>query len=596
MATSVTRPPSPPDDPIARHLFHLETLLETGREIHSLRAVRPILKTVAMTISRTLGINQVVVGLFRRPRKTPILVYFNGFERSAVEEALAPPPFVFWEMEDHQRIRVMRDAGEAGRALLARGVRLWISLWVDRNLYAGIGLSETLEGKELAEHATFLDSLCGQTEIAVRNAYHYQSLQRVNHKRRGEMRKNQALYRLSLTATSTFDQQKLADEMLIVLVGWAGATAGRLVLPTNSEGIAFEASLGSVDDPDSVDSLQQMADEIQRRGLSTLLTIESDKTGKVLQHALCLTVRSRNRKRAPGLLMLIGGARVQRAYQHHLHNLVDMTEQMVRTIELNRLEAENHQLEEDRRAAQRANQAKSSFLAHMSHELRTPLNAINAMSDILMEQYFGKLNERQTGYVTDIRDSGHHLLSLINDILDLSKAEAGHSPLELSSVYLKSLIEESFTLVRERAFKHGIALSMELPGDLPQITADERKVKQILVNLLTNAVKFTLKGGQVGVIASLKENSVKVCVWDTGIGIPAEDHEKIFDRFVQSQSSLSRNYEGTGLGLALVRRFAEQHSGKVWVESTLGVGSRFYFTLPLEPSCPDPGLNESHWG
>ena len=596
MAPSGTKPHLSSEDPIERRLFHLETLVETGREIHSLKAIRPILKTVAVTISRSLGINQVVVGLFRRPRKTPMLVYFNGFERSLLEEALTPAPFQFWEMRDRQRVRLMRDEGDTGRELTACGVRLWLSLWIDRKLYAGIGLGKTNDGLEPTEHLAFLISLCGNTEIALRNAYLYQSLQRLNKKRRQEMRKNQALYRISLAATTTFDQQKLVDEMLAVLVEWTGATAGKLILPANSEGKAFEAILG-VTDSEIEGRLQHMADEIRRRGVSTLLLpIESDDAGKVLQYALCLTARSRNRKRSPGLLTLIGGAPVQRVHQNHLNNLVDMTEQMVLTIEHNRLEAENRQLEEDRRAAQRANQSKSTFLAHMSHELRTPLNAINAMSDILMEQYFGKLNERQIGYVTDIRDSGHHLLLLINDILDLSKVEAGHSPLQVNRVDLKPVIEESFTFVRERAIKHGIALSMELPVHLPEMTADERKLKQILVNLLTNAVKFTSNGGKVGVLATQEENSVLVCVWDTGIGIAPEDQERIFDRFVQAESSLARNYEGTGLGLALVRRFVEQHNGKVWVESTVGVGSQFYFTLPFEQACPDLSVTESLWG
>lgn len=585
------------DDPIERRLFHLETLMETGREIYSVRAIRPILKTVAVTISRSLGINQVVVGLFRRPRKTPMLVYFNGFERSSLEEALTPAPYLFWETRDRQHVRLMRNEGDTGRELLACGVRLWLSLWIDRKLYAGIGLGLTDEGLEPTEHLAFLTSLCENTEIALRSAYLYQSLQRLNKKRRQEMRKSQALYRISLSATTTFDQQKLVDEMLAVLVEWAGAAAGNLILPANSEGQALEATLCGITDPDIGGRLQRVTDDFRRRGLSThLLPIEKDEAGKVLQYALCLTARSRNRKRTPGVLTLIGAASVQRVHQNHLNTLVDMTDQMVLTIEHNRLEAENRQLEEDRRAAQHANQAKSTFLAHMSHELRTPLNAINAMSDILMEQYFGKLNERQIGYVTDIRDSGHHLLALINDILDLSKVEAGHSPLEMNRVDLKPVIEESFTFVRERAITQGIALSMELPVHLPEMTADERKLKQILVNLLTNAVKFTSNGGQVGVLATQEENYVLVCVWDTGIGIAPEDRERIFERFVQAESSLARNYEGTGLGLALVKRFVEQHNGKVWVESTVGVGSRFCFTLPFEQPCPALSATESHWG
>ena len=249
-------------------------------------------------------------------------------------------------------------------------------------------------------------------------------------------------------------------------------------------------------------------------------------------------------------------------------------------------------LEEARLAADAANQAKSAFLANMSHELRTPLNSVIAMSDILLEKYFGPLTEDQEGYVTDVRDSGHHLLELINEILDLSKIEAGYSPLELGEVDLGGLLENSLTVVRERAQNHGIELSCELTEDLPGVVADERKVRQVVFNLLSNAVKFTPDGGRVGIAAEREgEEGVRVCVWDTGIGITAEDHEKVFRVFEQAESAPDKQYEGAGLGLALVERFVEQHGGRVWLESAPGEGSRFFFTLPLEAA--DARVSES---
>ena len=234
------------------------------------------------------------------------------------------------------------------------------------------------------------------------------------------------------------------------------------------------------------------------------------------------------------------------------------------------------------RDVHQANLAKSAFLANMSHELRTPLNSVIAMSDILLEKYFGELTERQEEYIKSVRESGDHLLSLINDVLDLSKVEAGHSPLEPSQVDLANLLGGSLAIVRERAHNHGIILTCEAPDGLPTISADERKVKQIVFNLLSNAVKFTSDGGHVGIEAVAKENEVWVCVWDTGIGIAAEDQEKVFEQFEQAESSMTRRYEGTGLGLALVKRFVEQHGGRVWLESEPDKGSRFYFALPVE--------------
>ncbi len=247
--------------------------------------------------------------------------------------------------------------------------------------------------------------------------------------------------------------------------------------------------------------------------------------------------------------------------------------------ELQRMRAEA-ELRFAKEAAEAASRAKSTFLANMSHELRTPLNSIIGMSDVLLETYFGPLASKQEEYVRDIRESGHHLLSLINDILDLSKVEAGHSPLELSEVSLKDLLEGALTVVREPALRHRIGLSCDVDETLPTLVADARKLRQVAYNLLANAVKFTPEGGHVGVEARVEDDGVRVTVWDTGIGIGVADQQRVFRAFEQAESSMTRKYEGTGLGLALVKRFVEQHGGQVSVHSTPGKGSRFSFTLP----------------
>jgi signal transduction histidine kinase len=230
-----------------------------------------------------------------------------------------------------------------------------------------------------------------------------------------------------------------------------------------------------------------------------------------------------------------------------------------------------------------ANRHKSEFLASMSHELRTPLNAIIGFSEVLQERMFGELNAKQAEYVGDILASGRHLLALINDILDLSKVEAGRMELNLEAFHLPASIDDTLTLIRERAARQGIAVEPDIDEALGQVVADERKIKQVLLNLLSNAVKFTPAGGRVGVRAALVDGMVEVAVRDSGIGIAPEDQEAIFEEFRQVGGDEARKREGTGLGLALARRFVELHGGKIWVESALGRGSVFTFTLPVRP-------------
>jgi signal transduction histidine kinase len=219
----------------------------------------------------------------------------------------------------------------------------------------------------------------------------------------------------------------------------------------------------------------------------------------------------------------------------------------------------------------------------MSHELRTPLNAIIGFSEVLMEKMFGEVNEKQADYLKDIHESGRHLLSLINDILDLSKIEAGRMDLEISRFDLPSALANAMTLVRERAQRHGIGLGLQVDERLGEFQADERKVKQILLNLLSNAVKFTPDGGRIDVRAAMDTDKVEIAVCDTGIGIAPEDQAAVFEEFKQVGRDYTRKTEGTGLGLALTKRFVELHGGEIRLESAPGKGSTFTFTLPVRP-------------
>jgi signal transduction histidine kinase len=243
----------------------------------------------------------------------------------------------------------------------------------------------------------------------------------------------------------------------------------------------------------------------------------------------------------------------------------------------------NDELQRLYRELEAVSMHKSEFLANMSHELRTPLNAILGFSQVLREEMFGELNEKQKEYVEDILSSGYHLLSLINDVLDLSKVEAGQLELDVSTFSLREALERGVVMVRERATEEGVEVSLAADPQLDLVTGDERRVRQVIFNLLSNAVKFTPKGGLVGLSAGQDNGEVRISVADTGPGIRPEDRERIFEEFQQAEAGVAYR-EGTGLGLALSKRLVELHGGRIWVDSEPGKGSTFVFTLPAGSS------------
>jgi signal transduction histidine kinase len=222
---------------------------------------------------------------------------------------------------------------------------------------------------------------------------------------------------------------------------------------------------------------------------------------------------------------------------------------------------------------------KSEFLANMSHELRTPLNAIIGFSQVLREEMFGKVNAKQAEYLDDVLGSAHHLLSLINDVLDLSKVEAGQIELEIESFSLRDALESGVVMVRERASDEGVTVGLAADPEVDPVDGDERRIRQVVFNLLANAVKFTPAGGSVDVSAARVNGEVRVSVADTGPGVPPDDRERIFEKFQQTDVGVGIR-EGTGLGLALSKRLVELHGGRIWVESEAETGSTFVFTLP----------------
>ena len=435
--------------------------------------------------------------------------------------------------------------------------------------------------KQIALVGTFAD----QAVIAIENVRLFQELQ-------ARVEELRTLGEVSQAVGSSLNLQRVLEAVAGHAVTLSGADAGgifELVPERQTFEVVAASGLGS----EFIDALRNT--RLDSRGGTIGQAAQTGHPVQIADVEVASAYPLRELLLAQGfravLALPMGDAHVTRGMVLMRHTPGDFDERVVALLAAianqSRVAIDNARLflevEEKGQQLEVANRHKSEFLANMSHELRTPLNAVIGFSEVLLDRMFGDLNDKQEEYLQDILSSGRHLLSLINDILDLSKVEAGRMELELTAFDLPAAIDNALTLVRERASRHGIALVQTVEGGVGELIADERKVKQILLNLLSNAVKFTPEGGRVSVRAALANGSVEISVSDTGIGIAPEDQEAIFEEFRQVGSDYARKREGTGLGLPLAKRFVELHGGAIWVKSEVGSGSTFTFTVPLRP-------------
>lgn len=535
-------------------------------------------------------------GLALLPQISPDLVLtevrmpgMDGYEilrqiRSRPSGAAVPVFFVTTLDDEEEQIRSL----EAGvDDYLVKPFRLQLFL---ARLRAGLRLRTEVRAASLPEVAPDVTAQQRETQLA------------------------NLLLRLARSFASTLEPRRLFDTIAREAAAMLGAeVAGVASIDDLTQAVRQEALLGfpaPLENPP--DPIGQPYEEFIRQVIQSGRLVWVDPAGSgaqgppgltaLLAAATYLGAPIRARGQMVGVLFLAWKAprpALTPWEQRLLDGLLDQAAVAIQQARLfEKLAIQNRRLRQ-------LDRLKSGFLANLSHELRTPLNAIIGFSEILIDQTFGELNERQLRQVRHIHQSGQHLLNIINDLLDLSKIESGRMELHPQTFALSSALEESLMMVRLKARHHNIELVLDLDEAPQNITADPRLFKQVLFNLLDNAVKFTPDGGRVTVRASLEQRAeeetwsragpdhdsrsapegpvfCRVAVTDTGIGIAPEDQERIFNSFEQADNSHARTYEGTGLGLTLCKQIVELHGGRIWVESEVGRGSTFTFILPLD--------------
>ena len=611
---------------------------------HEQRQLAEALREVGIALSATLDFNELLDCLL--DQIAPVLPYDTAnvmlVKEDRVEIACTrgygshrlqmPRHFAMIRMPN---LRQMKETGQPLVIPDTAAHAAWVEAEISPHVRSWAGAPITVQGQVIAflalnnaepgfyqpEDAVRLAAFSGQAAIAIQNARLYEEVQK-------RVEEQTVLNKISQAITSTLNLQETLSMITGHITEYLQVDATSVVLHDERRGdLWFAAASGQASDfvrgkrlamgqgilgwvaqhgqpllvPDVQRDERYFGDFDQKSGFtaSSILCVPLQTKGQTIG-----AVETINKKSGPfeeedlRLLIRLAGPAATAIENAQLYEQAQQEIAERRRVE-NALEGERallaRRVEErtaDLRAANvelaRAARMKDEFLASMSHELRTPLNAVLGMSEALQEEVYGPLNEKQLGSLHSIEESGRHLLELINDILDLSKIEAGKLELECTPVSVESVCQASLRLIRQNAHKKQLTIRSTLDSAVEVIWADERRLKQILVNLLSNAVKFTPQGGQVGLevtgdqVGDGAPGAVRIAVWDTGIGISPEDMTRLFRPFVQLDSSLSREYAGTGLGLSLVYRMVELHGGSVSVASEVNVGSRFTVSLPWQ--------------
>ena len=559
--------------------------------------VQPVLDAIVESAARVCGIDDVVLRL-REGNTLVSRAHFGSIPITRAEISIDAPPFRWMREHGTLHISDVRAQNDFLQADFPGGWRTFLAAPLrQQGEVIGVLGARRLEVRPFtAAQIKLLETFADQAVIAIKNVRLFQELEERTSELARSVGELKALGEVGQAVSSTLDLQTV----LSTIVGRAVQLSG------TDCGIIYE-----YDEPTQEFHLRasyQMEQELVQAYQATPLRLGQGATGRAAETRVPFQIPDLSQEHelptrgmrpllfrlgyqsllAVPLLLdqrIMGALTVYRrqtgSFAPEVVNLLQtFATQSVLAIQNARLFRE---IEDKSRQIEAANRHKSEFLANMSHELRTPLNAIIGFSEVLGERLFGDLNEKQAEYTDDILSSGRHLLSLINEILDLSKVEAGRMELELSKFDLPLAIENARTFVRERSTRHGITLDVAVDERLGEFVGDERKIKQILLNLLSNAVKFTSEGGRIGINARQADGSVEISVSDTGVGIAPEDQPKVFEEFRQVGGDYAHKIEGTGLGLTLAKKFVELHGGKIWVESAVGKGSKFTFTLPISP-------------
>jgi signal transduction histidine kinase/ActR/RegA family two-component response regulator len=506
----------------------------------------------------------------------------------------------------HQVTDVLTDPGYGRRDIQEiAGYRTLISapLIIDDEVVGAISLSRTKVEPFDEQTTTMLRAFAAQAAAAVRNVHLVRALEARRLELARKVEQLQALSEVGETVSSTLVLDEVLFKIILNAVRFAECDGGSIMEYVEADR-CFLARTTYPSSPELLAGLRRLQIELDKTlvgraaregrpiGLPDIALVERDVHLQLLFEDGWRSVLA-----VPVLRggQIIGAMVVRRKTPGEFTD--EIKEFMETFASQSALAVFNarvfRELERKTAELQVASQHKSDFLASMSHELRTPLNAIIGFSEVLLERMFGELNERQDEYLHDILNSGKHLLELLNEILDISKVEAGRMELEVSVFPLRGTIEHAIALVRERASLHAIAVTLEMDPSLDVIESDELRFKQVMLNLLSNAVKFTPNGGRVAVRAVRSGQRLAVTVTDNGIGIRQEDRERIFESFQQGQRGPSRE-EGTGLGLTLCRRIVTLMGGTMSLQTEVGVGSTFGFTVPLQGTSVSvgPGLDD----